>query len=59
MTTTRRTFVEPRTATPDEAGWRFVAPTDGGSEPDRARRAAASVAELAAAPLVPSRQRLS
>ena len=35
MTTTRRTFVEPRTATPDEAGWRFVAPTDGGPAPDR------------------------
>ena len=35
MTTTRRTFVEPRTAPPDEAGWRFVAPADGATDPDR------------------------
>jgi hypothetical protein len=35
MTTTRRTFVEPRTATPDEAGWRFVAPADAEPEPAR------------------------
>jgi hypothetical protein len=26
MTTTERTFVESRNATPDDAGWRFVAP---------------------------------
>jgi hypothetical protein len=25
MTTTQRTFVQPRTATPDDAGWRFDA----------------------------------
>ena len=39
MTTTRRTFVEPRTATPDDAGRRFVpaggARTDGDSDSDR------------------------
>jgi hypothetical protein len=26
MITNRRTFVESRTTTPDEAGWRFVTP---------------------------------
>ena len=34
MTMTHRSFVEPRTTTPDEAGWRFVAhgqPREGGN----------------------------
>ena len=35
MTTKQRTFVEPRTATPDEAGWRFAVPGESKTEPDR------------------------
>ena len=30
MTTTQRTFVETHTAGPDDAGWRFVVPTQSG-----------------------------